>query len=102
MCVCVFTPVPHMPTVTKDADSYQATVEVNILDKGYSYVLDEFLDYEGNRALMRVYKAGFKSSYIFSYDTDEIFSIMSKLFSSSKTPNFQVKGNRGWNPRSVT
>ncbi|GFR97586.1 EF-hand domain-containing protein D1 [Elysia marginata] len=71
--------VPHMPTVTKDSDSYQATVEVNILDKGYSYVVDEFLDYEGNRALMRVYKSGFKSSYIFSYDTDEVFSISNNL-----------------------
>ena len=67
-----------MPTVTKDSDSYQATVEVNILDKNYSFVIDEFLDYEGNRALLRVYKRGVQSSSIFSYDTDEVFSITSK------------------------
>ncbi|KAK3791544.1 hypothetical protein RRG08_002903 [Elysia crispata] len=75
--------VPHMPTVTKDSDSYQATVEVNILDKNYSFVIDEFLDYEGNRALLRVYKRGVQSSSIFSYDTDEVFSITNGLCSVS-------------------
>ncbi|GFO04696.1 hypothetical protein PoB_003120100 [Plakobranchus ocellatus] len=67
---------PHMPTVTKDSDSYQATVEVNIVDKGYSYVIEEYLDYEGNRGLMISNRNGQKSTFIFSYDTDELFSII--------------------------
>ncbi|RUS88567.1 hypothetical protein EGW08_003667 [Elysia chlorotica] len=82
-------PVPHMPTVTKDSDSYQATVEVNILDKNYSYVIDEFLDYEGNRALMRVQKRGLQSSYIFSYDTDELFTISDNMCSVSNISDSQ-------------
>jgi hypothetical protein len=59
-------------------DSYQASVEINILDQNYSITLEEYLDYTGKKGLMSIYKQGNTEMLIFSYDTNEVFDIASK------------------------
>ncbi|KAH9489818.1 hypothetical protein Btru_036397 [Bulinus truncatus] len=65
---------PQMPTVFQ-SDSYQSTVEINILDKNYSIVTQEYLDYQNNVGAIIAYKNGAKTQVIYSYSTGEIFQI---------------------------
>uniref|UniRef100_A0A2C9JY44 LolA-like domain-containing protein n=1 Tax=Biomphalaria glabrata TaxID=6526 RepID=A0A2C9JY44_BIOGL len=63
-----------MPSVFQ-SDSYQATVEVNILDKNYSMVTQEYLDYQNNIGAIIAFRNGVKTQVIYSYRSGEIFEI---------------------------
>ncbi|KAI8786711.1 CAunnamed protein product [Biomphalaria glabrata] len=64
---------PQMPGSIQETNSYQARVEVNILDKNYSMVVDEYLDYPGNRGLLKAYRNGKNYQLLYSYATGEVF-----------------------------
>ncbi|KAK6989321.1 hypothetical protein BgiMline_012529, partial [Biomphalaria glabrata] len=68
------TPAPPMPSIFQ-TDSYQATVEINILDKNYSMVTQEYLDYQNNIGAIIAFTNGVKTQVIYSYRSGEIFEI---------------------------
>ena len=72
------TPLPF-PSGT---DNYQVEVEANIIDKGYTLDGKIYYDYLGNRAAVNLaHRDSYESwtKYIYSYKTDEIFTITSGI-----------------------
>ena len=54
---------------------YVVDIEANILDKGYTAQTQLVYSYTSNAAAVRVFRQGEDHRYIFSYKTDEIFTI---------------------------
>lgn len=66
-----------------------------MIDQQYTMVIDESLDYEGNRGAMTVYKQGNTTKFIFSYDTNEVFEITDqscKVYTVEQSPFNLVLG----------
>ncbi|XP_059170926.1 uncharacterized protein LOC131952326 [Physella acuta] len=66
---------PAIPPIMKASNSYEARVEVNLLDRNVSMVMDEYLDYQNNRGALFVYRNGQRIQEIYSFSTDEIFRV---------------------------
>lgn len=56
-------------------DSYQVEVEANIIDKGYTAQATIYYSYSSNAATVVLFSQGTDKRYIFSYNTDEIFTV---------------------------
>ncbi|XP_059170927.1 uncharacterized protein LOC131952327 [Physella acuta] len=66
---------PARPSILESMNDFQARIEVNVLDKNYSMVVDEYLDYTGNRGALVAYRQGVKEMVLYSYVTGEVFHV---------------------------
>ncbi|XP_035827314.1 uncharacterized protein LOC101857428 [Aplysia californica] len=66
---------PHLPAVLEENDSYQAHVEVNLMDQNRTMEIDEYLDYDDNQGLLVFYENGMSSRVIYNYEVNEVYSI---------------------------
>ncbi|XP_046353474.2 uncharacterized protein LOC124133217 [Haliotis rufescens] len=67
---------PPLPDMS--FQSFQAHVEVNLMDKGYTMDAEQYLDFDGNNGLIKFFANGMESRSIYSYNTGEIFKIDSE------------------------
>ena len=64
--------------LTSQPNGFVVEVEANIIDKGYTAQAKFVYSYSNNAAAVTVFSQGADHRYIFSYYTDEIFTISGK------------------------
>lgn len=67
---------PKLPQIPSQ---FQTRIELNIVDKNTTVDVLQYFDYDGNRVRIDTLKSAVQGSIIYSFDTDEIFYVTSKL-----------------------
>ncbi|XP_067679909.1 uncharacterized protein [Haliotis asinina] len=67
---------PPLPDMS--FQSFEAHVEANFIDKGYTMDAEQYLNFDGNIALVKMFANGMSSRSIYSYNTGEIFDVDSE------------------------